>query len=85
MIYVIIVGVYDPLTVDGNIVVNGVLASCYASFDHDLAHFGMTPVQWFPKMIQWIFGENNGSLSYVTMVKDIGRIILSSDLQKNTR
>ena len=32
-----------PLTEEGNIVVDGVLASCYASFDHDLAHIAMVP------------------------------------------
>ena len=35
---VCLLGAYVPLTEDGNILVDGVLASCYASFDHGLAH-----------------------------------------------
>ena len=31
-------GAYTPVTVEGNIAVDGVLASCYAFADHDLAH-----------------------------------------------
>ena len=42
-----ILGTYVPLTEEGNIVVDGVLASCYASFDHDLAHITMAPIQLF--------------------------------------
>ena len=38
-----------PLTMEGNIIVDGVLASCYASFDHDLAHIAMAPMQWIPR------------------------------------
>ena len=61
---------------EGNIVVDGVLASCYASFDHDLAHFAMTPIQWFPEIIHWIFGENDGSSGYHDIAKEFGRLIL---------
>ena len=56
--------------------VDGVLASCYASFDHDVAHISMTPVQWFSDVIQLIFGQDYIQSAYVMMVKDIGRWIL---------
>ena len=56
--------------------VDGGLASCYASFDHDLAHFAMAPVQWFPEIIEWIFGENDGSSGYHEIAKEFGRLIL---------
>ena len=73
-------GAFVPLTEDGNIVVDGVLASCYASFDHDLAHFSMIPIQWYPDMIEWIFGINNGSPEYVNIAKGFGRYVLPSAL-----
>ena len=57
---------------DGNIVVDGVLASCYASFDHDLAHIMMSPIRLFPDMINWMFSEDNGYSVYVDTVKDLG-------------
>ena len=41
-----------PLTAEGTIVVDGVLASCYASFDHDWAHLLTTPIRWFPGLFE---------------------------------
>ena len=65
-----------PLTREGNIVVDGVLASCYASFDHDLAHIVMETIQWFPEVIEMIFGEDNGSSDYADIAKYLGRMVL---------
>ena len=56
---------------EGTIMVDGVLTSCYASSDHYLAHIGMTPVRWFPEILNWIFGENKGSPGYVNFVTDL--------------
>ena len=61
---------------DGNIVVDGVLASCYGSFDHNLAHIGMTPIRWFPDITNWFFGGKEGSQSYVNFAIDLGRYLL---------
>ena len=41
-----------PLTAEGTIVVDGVLASCYASFDHDWAHALTAPIRWFPALFE---------------------------------
>ena len=38
-------GAYVPLVPEGKIVVDGVLASCHASADHDVAHLIMVPMQ----------------------------------------
>ena len=73
-------GAYVPLTTEGNIMVNGVLASCYPSADHDLAHFAMIPIQWFPGTIEWIFGEENGFQGYVTIIEEFGRWMLPKSL-----
>ena len=70
------VGTFVPITMEGNILVDGVLASCYPSTDHDMAHFGMTPVRWFPKIIDWIFGEDTGFQVFVGTAEEIGRLIL---------
>ena len=61
---------------DGNIMVDGVLVSCYASFDHDLAHIGMLPVRWFPTVMQLVFGRENNNPLFVELAKEFGRFLL---------
>ena len=56
--------------------VDGVLASCYASIDHDLAHIGMAPIRWFPMITGWIFGQGNESPGYVNILIDVGEWLL---------
>ena len=71
-----ILGAYSPLTVQGKIIVEGVLSSCYASFpDHDMAHFAMSPIRWFPQIMNWIFGEENESPVYVWVIEDFSKWI----------
>ena len=53
--------------------VDGVLTSCYASFDHDLAHFVMTPMQWFPEITEWIFGDDTGYQIYSSIAGKFGK------------
>ena len=72
-----VVGVYAPVAMEGNIVVDGILASCYPSCHHDVAHIGMTSLSWFPEVMQWIFGEDSGFLVYITMLDHIGRLFLN--------
>ena len=57
------------MTVEGNIIVDGVLASCYDSVNHDVAHIGMKPMQWFPDIIQWVFGEDDRFSAFAKTVK----------------
>ena len=54
---------------EGKIVVDGVLASCYAYTHHDLAHIGVTPMRWFPEIVQWIFGEEHGKSTYTSVLQ----------------
>ena len=64
---------------EGSIVIDGVLASCYPSAHHDLAHIGMTPIRWFPKIFKWIFGNENGILGMVRMVEELGMWIIPTE------
>ena len=66
---------------EGAIIVDNILASCYASFDHDLAHLAITPVHWFPEAIKWIFDEVNSIINYVNIIKDFGRYLLPHEKQ----
>ena len=59
------------MTKEGNILVDGVLASCYATCNHDLAHAVVTPILWFPEMTALIFGQDQESLDYVKFLKDV--------------
>ena len=75
-----ILGAYSPLTTEGNLMVDGLLASCYTSFpDHDMAHLTMAPMRWFPKLMHWIFGEDTEAPVYVKITEIFGRWV-SPDL-----
>ena len=73
-------GIYAPVTKEGNIVVDGVLASCYGYFDHDLVHILIKSIQWFPEIMEWIFGRDTVSPGYTTCLEDIGRWALPTYL-----
>ena len=61
---------------EGNIVVDGVLASCYASFDHTLSHTGMTHMRWFPKIMEFTFGEENGIQGFAQIAEGLDKWLL---------
>ena len=65
---------------EGNIVVDGILASCYAFPDHYWGHFGMTPIRWFPEVIDWILGRDPQSPAYVNIAQHLGSSILPYEL-----
>ena len=64
---------YVPLTVEGNIVVDGILASYYAIVDHDLAQIGMKPVQQYSDIMELVFGNEDGVSAYVSVAQNLGR------------
>ena len=66
-------GAYVPLTMEGNIVVDGVLASCYPSTHHDIAHISMAPINWFPNIIMGLLGEEDGFSGFVKIAENLGR------------
>ena len=53
----------------GTIVVDGILASCYPSIDHNLGHIGMTPLRLFIWMVEQIYGEDNGFKGYAAITE----------------
>ena len=65
---------------EGSIVVEGVLASCYVFPDHDLAHTGTILIRWFPEVMEWLLGVEDGSLGYVKVAEKVGTWMLSHDL-----
>ena len=44
-------GTWTPLTMEGTLLVDGLLASCYASFPHDLVDLALAPVKMFPRIL----------------------------------
>ena len=56
--------------------VDGVLASCYAECPHDLSHLSITVWQKFSVVMEWIYGNDPGFLSYVASTKQLGKLIL---------
>ena len=67
-------GNHVPLTREGNILVDGVLASCYAYTSQDLAHFGTAPVHWSSQIVRAIFGEENGTQIYAIIAAQVDRL-----------
>ena len=68
-------GAYVPLIMQGTIMVDGILASCYPSVDHTLGHIGMTPLRWIPWMVEQIYGEDSGFPGYVEMADIMSSMI----------
>ena len=75
-----VAGAYVPLTMEGNIMVDGALASCYAYINHDLAHLSMAPLRWFPQMTNLMFGQDGEWPSYVKIVEKFEAMLLKSYL-----
>ena len=56
--------------------VDGILASCYADFDHDLAHLTILPMHRFAEVMEWIFGTDFGFQVYVGTTRHLGQLML---------
>uniref|UniRef100_UPI003AAD1D30 desert hedgehog protein isoform X2 n=1 Tax=Centroberyx gerrardi TaxID=166262 RepID=UPI003AAD1D30 len=80
------VGVYAPLTEDGTLFVDGVLASSYALVeDHRLAHWAFGPLRLLSSFNQLLWGEStetetalSGVHWYARLLYSFGRIFLDS-------
>merc|ERR1712224_152857 len=58
------IGYFSPLTLHGNIIVNDILASCYAYEDHSLQHLAFAPFRWYHTVKQALLSEK--------MMKNVG-------------
>ena len=67
----ILSGAYAPLTREGNIMVDGILVSCYADVHHDLGQLSVIPLKWFMNIIELIFGDDPGFPVYVNTAKEL--------------
>ena len=56
--------------------VDGVLASCFADFQHDLAYSIMIPMQRFSEVMDWIFGIETGFPVFVSTTRQLGKLLL---------
>merc|ERR1712165_159091 len=71
-------GYYSPLTTTGDLFVDQLLSSCYASFPHDLAHAALYPARTWPRL----FLEDDHSLQedgtrgYVRIIKKLGDFLI---------
>ncbi|KAK6177629.1 hypothetical protein SNE40_015690 [Patella caerulea] len=72
-------GVYVPLTDEGTVVVSNMVASCYSSINHHLAHLFMTPIRRYP----WLLGDyqQQGYSPFISFLKNLGHWILPNNMQ----
>jgi len=70
-------GYYSPLTTTGDLFVDQLLSSCYASFPHDLAHAALYPARTWPRLLleDEESLEENGTRGYVRIIKKLGDVL----------
>lgn len=72
-------GLYAPLTQHGSIVVNGVLASCYAAVDnHHLSHWVLAPLRFFYSLMGPSEPQTGGLHWYPWLLQRLGQIVLDA-------
>ena len=66
-------GYFAPLTGSGTLVVNGFLASCYASYPHWVAHMAMYPARIWPAF--FLANDQEGPGAFVAAMKSVGNFV----------
>lgn len=73
------VGLYAPLTQHGSIVVNNVLASCYAAVNsHYLAHWALAPLRLFYSLMGPSEPQTDGLHWYPWLLQKLGQTLLDA-------
>ena len=70
-----------PLTKEGNIVVDDILTSCYADFNHNVAHLAMKPMQVISKIMEWLIGNDTGFPVYVKTARQLSKLMMPDNLK----
>uniref|UniRef100_A0A3P8T8U1 Hedgehog protein n=1 Tax=Amphiprion percula TaxID=161767 RepID=A0A3P8T8U1_AMPPE len=72
-------GLFAPLTQHGSIVVNGVLASCYAAVDsHRLSHWALAPLRFFYSLMGPSEAQSDGLHWYPRLLQRLGKMLLDA-------
>ncbi|XP_059896680.1 indian hedgehog B protein-like [Gadus macrocephalus] len=70
-------GLYAPLTLHGSVVVDGVLASCYAAVDMPrLAHWALAPLRLSQRLLGASGPQADGLHWYPWVLQRLGRLLL---------
>ncbi|XP_053734012.1 indian hedgehog signaling molecule a [Synchiropus splendidus] len=73
-------GLYAPLTQHGSIVVDKILASCYAAVDsHSLAHWVLAPLRFFYSLMGPSEPQANGLHWYPRLLQRLGETLLDAE------
>ncbi|XP_027878941.1 indian hedgehog signaling molecule a [Xiphophorus couchianus] len=73
-------GLYAPLTQHGSIVVNSVLASCYAAVDsHYLSHWVLAPLRLIYRITGHSQVQNDGLHWYPWILQRLGKVLLGTE------
>ena len=68
---------------EGNILVDGVLTSCYGIVDNDIVQIVVKPIQWHPGVVEFVFGDENGIPLFLSLAQDFGRWVLPQGSKLN--
>ena len=70
-------GYWAPLTMEGTLLVDGFLASCYASFPHIPSQLVLAPVKLLPQLLldNEESQHQDGVREVVKMLKGLGRML----------
>ncbi|CAF1277827.1 unnamed protein product [Adineta steineri] len=78
-------GYIAPLTQEGTLIVNNIVASCYATINnHYLAHAALAPMRWWYNLFgkETISNENNGIHWFPKMLYAMTAYLMPSIIHK---